>query len=82
MYGLVLTIRMFAEDKQEERRRFKVLATMIDHCAPDDKRKQVDERIDHFKYEARLDDVLSFGVRLASDAFALALGGVVHLLLA
>jgi hypothetical protein len=82
MYGLVLIVGIFAQDKQAERRQFKVLATMIDFCVPSEKREEVDEQIEHFQREAKLDDVLSIGVRLASNSFALVLGWAVHAFLA
>jgi hypothetical protein len=82
MYGLVLIVGIFAEGKQAERRQFKVLATMIDFCVPSEKREEADDQIKHFTREAKLDDVLSVGVRLASNSFALVIGWVVHVFLA
>ena len=82
MYGFVLIIGIFADDKQEEQHRFKVLATMIDHCVPSEKRELVDEQIKDFTHEAWLDAGLSVLVKLAGNTYALVIGWVVHLFFA
>jgi hypothetical protein len=80
MYGLVLIIGMFTSDfgDLDHERRFKVLATALDACVPEDKREWVNEQLADLQSSIWTDIGFKIFGKILDTTWILVIGWVVH----
>jgi hypothetical protein len=80
MYGLVLIIGMFSSSGSdfEQEHRFKVLATVLDACVPEEKRELVTEQLDEHQSSMWADVGFKIFGRVLGITWTLVVGWGVH----
>jgi hypothetical protein len=83
MFGVNMLFGLLRSNSDiKEESRFKAMVTAIDACVPEEKRKEVDQRLEDLKGQVWIDASLSVFGQVMGDTLTLVIGFIVHVLAA